>query len=326
MQAYRFSSRCAVLCGAVMVAMMAVPVPVAAQTYPNKPIRIIVGPGPDVLSRIIGQKFTEAWGQQTVVDQRPGGGGVISAELASKAPADGYTLLMITSSYTINAVLQKTSYDLVRDFSPIALCVMSPYILSANIALPARNIHELIALAKAKPGQLNYASAGNGTGPHLAGEMLKNMAKIDLVHIVYKGAAPAMIDLMGGQVQLLFQTGPGSLAQIKAGKIRALAVTSAVRSPQLPDLPTMIEAGMPGFEANGWNGLVAPAGTPKALIAKLSTEVTRVMKDPVVLQKITETGWEPVTLGATPEQFAKFISTDIARYAKVIKDTGAKVD
>ncbi|MEI7680455.1 MAG: tripartite tricarboxylate transporter substrate binding protein [Betaproteobacteria bacterium] len=324
MQAYRFSSRCAVLCGAVMVAMMAVPV--AAQTYPNKPIRIIVGPGPDVLSRIIGQKFTEAWGQQTVVDQRPGGGGVISAELASKAPADGYTLLMITSSYTINAVLQKTSYDLVRDFSPIALCVMSPYILSANLALPARNIHELIALAKAKPGQLNYASAGNGTGPHLAGEMLKNMAKIDLVHIVYKGAAPAMIDLMGGQVQLLFQTGPGSLAQIKAGKIRALAVTSAVRSPQLPDLPTMIEAGMPGFEANGWNGLVAPAGTPKALIAKLSTEVTRVMKDPVVLQKITETGWEPVTLGATPEQFAKFISTDIARYAKVIKDTGAKVD
>ena len=296
------------------------------QTYPNKPIRIIVGPGPDVLSRIIGQKFTEAWGQQTVVDQRPGGGGVISAELASKAPADGYTLLMITSSYTINAVLQKTSYDLVRDFSPIALCVMSPYILSANLALPARNIHELIALAKAKPGQLNYASAGNGTGPHLAGEMLKNMAKIDLVHIVYKGAAPAMIDLMGGQVQLLFQTGPGSLAQIKAGKIRALAVTSAVRSPQLPDLPTMIEAGMLGFEANGWNGLVAPAGTPKALIAKLSTEVTRVMKDPVVLQKITETGWEPVTLGATPEQFAKFISTDIARYAKVIKDTGAKVD
>jgi len=296
------------------------------QTYPNKPIRIIVGPGPDVLSRIIGQKFTEAWGQQTVVDQRPGGGGVISAELASKAPADGYTLLMITSSYTINAVLQKTSYDIVRDFSPIALCVMSPYILSVNLAQPARNIQELIALAKAKPGQLNYASAGNGTGPHLAGEMLKNMAKIDLVHIVYKGAAPAMIDLMGGQVQLFFQTGPGSLAQIKAGKIRALAVTSAVRSPQLPDLPTMIEAGMPGFEANGWNGLVAPAGTPKALIAKLSAEVTRVMKDPVVLQKITETGWEPVTLGATPEQFAKFISTDIARYAKVIKDTGAKVD
>ena len=296
------------------------------QTYPNKPIRIIVGPGPDVLSRIIGQKFTEAWGQQTVVDQRPGGGGVISAELASKAPADGYTLLMITSSYTINAVLQKTSYDIVRDFSPIALCVMSPYILSVNLAQPARNIQELIALAKAKPGQLNYASAGNGTGPHLAGEMLKNMAKIDLVHIVYKGAAPAMIDLMGGQVQLLFQTGPGSLAQIKAGKIRALAVTSAVRSPQLPELPTMIEAGMPGFEANGWNGLVAPAGTPKALIAKLSAEVTRVMKDPVVLQKITETGWEPVTLGATPEQFAKFISTDIARYAKVIKDTGAKVD
>jgi tripartite-type tricarboxylate transporter receptor subunit TctC len=298
----------------------------AAQTYPNKPIRIIVGPGPDVLSRIIGQKFTESWGQQTVVDQRPGGGGVISAELASKAPADGYTLLMITSSYTINAVLQKTSYDIVKDFSPIALCVMSPYILSVNPAVPARTIQELIALAKAKPGQLNYASAGNGTGPHLAGEMLKNLAKIDIVHIVYKGAAPAMVDLMAGQVQLFFQTGPGSLAQIKAGKIRALAVTSLARSPLMPELPTMIESGMPGFEANGWNGLVAPAGTPKTLIAKLSAEVTRVMKDPGVLQKITDTGWEPVSVGATPDQFAKFIERDIARYAKVIKDTGAKVD
>jgi tripartite-type tricarboxylate transporter receptor subunit TctC len=297
-----------------------------AQTYPNKPIRIIVGPGPDILSRIIGQKFTESWGQQTVVDQRPGGGGVISAELAAKAPADGYTLLMITSSYTINAVLQKTSYDIVKDFSPIALCVMSPYILSVNPSVPARTIQELIALAKSKPGQLNYASAGNGTGPHLAGEMLRNTAKIDIVHIVYKGAAPAMVDLMAGQVQMFFQTGPGSLAQIRAGKIRPLAVTGAARSPQLPELPTMIEAGMQGFEANGWNGLVAPAGTPKVLIAKLSAEVTRVMKDPAVLQKITDTGWEPVSFGATPEQFTKFIVQDIARYAKVIKDTGAKVD
>lgn len=315
-------------CWMALAALLALPAQAQPQTqnYPNKPIRIIVGPGPDVLSRIIGQKFTESWGQQTVVDQRPGGGGVISAELAAKAPADGYTLLMITSSYTINAVLQKTTYDIVKDFAPIALCVMSPYILSVNPSVPARTIQELIALAKARPGQLNYASAGNGTGPHLAGEMLKNMAKIDIVHIVYKGAAPAMIDLMGGQVQMFFQTGPGSLAQIKSGKIRALAVTGAARSPQLPELPTMIESGMPGFEANGWNGLVAPAGTPKALIAKLSAEVTAIMKDPVVLQKITETGWEPVKFGATPEQFAKFIVQDIARYSKVIKDTGAKVD
>jgi tripartite-type tricarboxylate transporter receptor subunit TctC len=315
------------LAGSALAALGALGAAAAyAQNYPNKPIRIIVGPGPDILSRIIGQKFTESWGQQTVVDQRPGGGGVISAELAAKAPADGYTLLMITSSYTINAVLQKTSYDIVKDFSPIALCVMSPYILSVNPSVPARTIQELIALAKSKPGQLNYASAGNGTGPHLAGEMLKNMAKIDIVHIVYKGAAPAMVDLMAGQVQMFFQTGPGSLAQIRAGKIRPLAVTGAARSPQLPELPTMIETGMQGFEANGWNGLVAPAGTPKPLIAKLSAEVTRVMKDPAVLQKITDTGWEPVSFGATPEQFAKFIVQDIARYSKVIKDTGAKVD
>jgi tripartite-type tricarboxylate transporter receptor subunit TctC len=311
---------------ALVVALAAAAVQAQTPQYPNKPIRIIVGPGPDVLSRIIGQKFTEAWGQQTVVDQRPGGGGVISAELASKAPADGYTLLMMTSSYTINAVLQKTSYDIVRDFAPIGLCVMSPYILSVNPSVPARTIQELIALAKARPGQLNYASAGNGTGPHLAGEMLKNRAKIDIVHVVYKGAAPAMIDLMGGQVQMFFQTGPGSLAQVKSGKIRALAVTGAARSPHLPDLPTMIESGMPGFEANGWNGLVAPAGTPKALLARLSAEVTRIMGDPGVSQKIAEVGWDRVSNGATPEQFAKFIVEDIARYAKVIKDTGAKVD
>ncbi len=310
----------------VLAALPVAAVQAQAPQYPNKPIRIIVGPGPDVLSRIIGQKFTEAWGQQTVVDQRPGGGGVISAELASKAPADGYTLLMMTSSYTINAVLQKTSYDIVRDFAPIGLCVMSPYILSVNPSVPARTIQELIALAKARPGQLNYASAGNGTGPHLAGEMLKHRAKIDIVHVVYKGAAPAMIDLMGGQVQMFFQTGPGSLAQVKSGKIRALAVTGATRSPHLPDLPTMIESGMPGFEANGWNGLVAPAGTPKALLARLSAEVTRIMGDPGVSQKIAEVGWDRVSTGATPEQFAKFIVEDIARYAKVIKDTGAKVD
>ena len=308
----------------VLAAGMALPA--TAQNYPARPIRILVGPGPDVLARIIGQKFTDSWGQQTVIDQRPGGGGVISAELAAKAPADGYTLLMITSAYTINAVLQKTSYDLVRDFAPIALCVMSPYILSVHPAVPARSIQELIALARAKPGQLNYASSGNGTGPHLAGEMFRNIAKIDIVHIVYKGAAPAMVDLMAGQVQMFFQTGPGSLTQIKSGKIRALAVTGVARSPQLPELPTMIESGLTGFEANGWNGLVAPAGTPKVLIEKLSAEVTRAMKDPAVAQKIADTGWEQVSYGATPEQFAKFIGAEIARYAKVIRETGAKVD
>ena len=297
-----------------------------AQDYPNKPIRIIVGHGPDVLSRIIGQKFTESWGQQVVVDQRPGGGGIISAELASKAPADGYTLLMITSSYTINAHLQKTTYDLVKDFSPIALCVTSPYILSVHPAVAARTIQELLALAKAKPGQLNYASPGNGTGPHLTMEMLKQAAQVNIVNIVYKAAAPAMVELMAGQVQMIFQTGPGSLAQIKAGRVRALVVTGAKRYPQLPEVPTMIESGFAGFEANGWNGLVAPTGTPKALIAKINAEVVRVMKDPGVLQKISETGWETVSVGTRPEEFAKFIHSEMAIYGKAIKDTGAKVD
>ena len=294
------------------------------QTYPNKPIRIIVGPGPDVLSRIIGQKFTEAWGQQTVVDQRPGGGGVISAELASKAPADGYTLLMITSSYTINAVLQKTSYDIVRDFSPIALCVMSPYILSANLALPARNIHELIALAKAKPGQLNYASAGNGTGPHLAGEMLKNMAKIDLVHIVYKGAAPAMIDLMGGQVQLLFQTGPGSLAQIKAGKIRALAVTSATPSALLPGLPTMAATGLPGYESISVFAIFAPAKTPPAIIQRLNQETLAVVKSGDTRERFLAAGVEPA--GGPPEQLGTLMKSEMQKWGRLIREAGLRAE
>ena len=199
-------------CAILMTLAVLLAAPAQAQTYPNKPIRIIVGPGPDVLSRIIGQKITESWGQQVVVDQRPGGGGVISAELAAKSPADGYTLLMITSSYTINAVLQKTSYDLVRDFEPIALCVTSPYILAVHPSVPARSVQELVSMAKSKPGQLNYASPGNGSGPHLTMEMLKHAAKVDIVNIVYKAAAPAMVELMAGQVQMMFQTGPGSLA------------------------------------------------------------------------------------------------------------------
>ena len=313
-------------CAILMTLAVLLAAPAQAQTYPNKPIRIIVGPGPDVLSRIIGQKITESWGPQVVVDQRPGGGGVISAELAAKSPADGYTLLMITSSYTINAVLQKTSYDLVRDFEPIALCVTSPYILAVHPSVPARSVQELVSMAKSKPGQLNYASPGNGSGPHLTMEMLKHAAKVDIVNIVYKAAAPAMVELMAGQVQMMFQTGPGSLAQIKAGKVRAIVVTGTKRYQLLPEVPTMIESGYADFEANGWNGLVVPTGTPASLVAKLNSEVVRIMKDPGVLQKITDTGWEPVSVGSRPREFAEFIRREMATYGKAIKDTGVKID
>jgi len=296
-----------------------------AQEYPTKPIRIIVGPGPDVLSRLFGQRFTDAWGQQAVIDPRPGAGGTISTEIAAKAMPDGYTLLMITSSYAINAVLQPGAFDLVKDFSGVALCATSPFILLVNPSVQARSVQDLVALARSRPGQLNYASSGNGTGPHLAFEMFKAAAGVNLVHVPYKGAAPAMVDLIAGQVQANFQIAAGALSFMQAGKVRALAVTSLQRSRLAPDLPTLAELGYAGFEAIGWNGLVAPAGTPKAVIAKLNGELMRSLKQPAILQRISDVGWEPAAEN-TPEWFAGYIKREVAKWAKVVKETGAKVD
>ena len=296
-----------------------------AQEYPTKPIRIIVGPGPDVLSRLFGQRFTDAWGQQAIIDQRPGAGGTISAEMTAKAMPDGYTLLMITSSYAINAVLQPGSFDLVKDFAGVSLCATSPFILLVNPSVQARSVKELVALAKARPGQLNYASSGNGTGPHLAFEMFKVAAGINIVHVPYKGAAPAMVDLIAGQVQANFQIPAGSLSHMQAGKVRALAVTSLKRTSLAPELPTLAELGYAGFEAIAWNGLVAPAGTPKAVIAKLNGELMNALKQPAVLKRIAEVGWEPAAQN-TPEWFAGYIEREVEKWGKVVKDTGAKVD
>ena len=312
---------------AVAFAVLSLPLAPAAlaQDYPTKPIRIIVGPGPDVLSRLFGQRFTDAWGQQTVIDPRPGAGGVISAEITAKATPDGYTLLMMTSAYTINVVLQPSSYDLVKDFAPIALCATSPYILVVNLSVPARSLQELVALAKSKPGQINYASSGNGTGPHLAGEMFKSAAGVNIVHVPYKGAGPAMVDVIAGQVQMNFQIAPGALSQIQAGKVRALAVTSSQRSRLAPDLPTVAESGYAGYEAFGWNGLAKPANTPKAIVAKLNGEVLRTLRQPAILQRIADVGWEPAAENS-PAWFADYIKREIEKWAKVVKETGAKVD
>jgi tripartite-type tricarboxylate transporter receptor subunit TctC len=296
-----------------------------AQEYPTKPIRIIVGPGPDVLSRIIGQKFTDAWGQQAVIDQRPGAGGTISAEITARATPDGYTLLMMTSAYTINVVLQPSSYDLVKDFAPIAWCATSPYILVVNPSLPARTLQELLALAKARPGQLNFSSSGNGTGPHLAGEMLKSMAGVNIVHVPYKSAVPAIVDVISGQVQMNFPIAPIALSYIQAGKVRALAITSSRRSRLVPDVPTIAESGFAGYEAIGWNGLVAPAGTPKAIVGKLNGEMMRALRQPAIQQRFMDVGWEPAAEN-TPEWFADYLKREIAKWAKVVKETGAKVD
>lgn len=295
-----------------------------AQEYPAKPIRFVVGPGPDALARAVSQKLTDAWGQQIVIDQRPGAGGSIAADIVAKARGDGYTLLLATGSHTINAALQKQSYDLVRDFRAVSLVGSVPFILVVHPSMPVHSVRELIDLARAKPGALNYGSAGNGTPPHLAGEMLKTLAGINLVHVPYKTAAQAMIDVLGGQPQLMFAVAPVGLPQVKAGKVRGIAVSTAQRSRMAPDLPTVAEAGVPGFDVIGWNGVLAPAGTPPAIVNKLYVELEKALKLPDVVQRLAATGFEPV--GSTPVAFADFVRKDIERWARVIRDAGIRMD
>ena len=295
-----------------------------AQTYPAKPIRIIVGPGPDALARVIGQKLTEAWGQPVLIDQRGGGGGTISAEAVAKAPPDGYTLLLATGTHTINPSVYRISYDMVRDFAPVTLLASTPFILAVHPSVPASSVAELIRLAKSKPGALNYGSGGSGTPPHLATELFKTMAGVDMVHVPYKTVAAAITDLVAGQVQVMFTVGPAGLPQIRAGRIRGLAVSTAKRSAFAPELPTVAESGLPGFDVFGWNGLLAPAGTPAPVIAKLHAETVKALQNREVRERIATFGFEPV--GSTPEEFGEFVRNDIARWAKVVKESGARAD
>jgi tripartite-type tricarboxylate transporter receptor subunit TctC len=298
--------------------------PLIAQEFPVKPIRMVVGPGPDALARAVSQRLTEAWGQQIVIDQRPGAGGSIAADIVAKARGDGYTLLLATGSHTINAALQKQNYDLVRDFRAVSLVGSVPFILVVHPSLPVHSVKELIDLARAKPGLLNYGSAGNGTPPHLAAEMLKTLTGIKLVHVPYKTAAQAMIDMLGGQPQLMFAVAPVGLPQVRAGKVRGIAVSTAQRTRMAPELPTVAEAGVPGFDVIGWNGVLAPAATPPAIVNKLYGELEKALKQPDVVQRLATTGFEPV--GSTPVAFAEFVRTDIERWARVIKDAGIKMD
>src|SRR5689334_12135150 len=244
----------------IVFAMLAtVAVVTHAQDFPLKPVRVIVGPGPDIVARIFGQRFTDVWGQQTIVETRPGGGGTVAAETVAKAQADGYTLLLASASYTINAVLQPGPIDLMRDFAAVAFAASSPFLLLVHPSVPARSVQELVALARGKPAQLNYASSGNGTPPHLAGEMFKSMAHVNIVHIPYKNAAPAMVDTISGQVQMMFAILPLGLPHVQAGKVRALGVSSRGRSALVPQLPTIAESGLKDYEVIGWNGFLAPA-------------------------------------------------------------------
>jgi len=296
-----------------------------AQTYPVKPIRFIVGPGPDVLARLIGQKLTETFGQQVVVDQRPAAGGIIAADTVAKSIPDGYTLLLTTGAYTINATLYpKLPYNLERDLAPVDLLALISFLVIVNPSLPAKSMQELVQLARAKPGTLNCAHSGPGTTAHLGCEMLKSSARIDIVPVSYKGTIPAIVDVMSGQAQLMFAVMQGGLPQVQAGKLRAVAVTGFKRAAALPDVPTISEAGYSGADFISWNGVHVRAGTPKTIIARLNHELNRTLKLSDIQERMASLGLDPA--GRTPEAFGAFVKEDIARWANVIKTANVRIE
>jgi tripartite-type tricarboxylate transporter receptor subunit TctC len=310
--------------------LVLVPPALYAADYPEKPIRLIVpytpGGTADMLARTIGQKLTESLGQQVIVDNRPGAGGNIGADIAAKAAPDGYTLVMGTvATHAINPYLYPNMpFKPEKDFAPIVLLGTLPNLLVVNPSLPVKNVKELIALAKAKPGELAFGSAGNGTSQHLSGELFKKMTGVDMIHVPYKGSAPAVLDLIGGQVQLMFDNLPSSLPQVKAGKLRALAVTSPRRSPALPDLPTLAESGLAGFSITSWFALYAPAGTPARILARLNKEAAKAIATKELRQQWLDQGIEPA--GGTAEQLAEFRRIEAPKWEKIIRESGARVD
>jgi tripartite-type tricarboxylate transporter receptor subunit TctC len=300
-----------------------------AQSYPAKPLRFLVGFPPggtsDILARTIGQKLAEAVGQQVVIENRAGAGGNIGAEAAAKSAPDGYTIFMCTTSQAISASLySKLNYDLIRDFTPVTQAVNYTNLLVVHPSLPVNSVNGLIALARAKPGQLNYGTAGNGTPPHMTGELFKSYTGVKIQHVPYKGGAPAIADLLGGQITIMFDNVPPLLPHVQAGKMRPLAVTSLKRINVLREVPTLDESGLKGFDSVAWNGVLAPAGTPKDIVSKLNVEINRILTQADVRERLAAQGADPV--GTTPEQFGILIQSEIRKWAKVVKDSGAKVD
>lgn len=315
----RLARTACILAGALVVTP-----PAAAQDYPKRPIELVVpfvaGGTTDNIARLMAQRFSESWGQTVVVNNRAGGGSTIGTNAVAKAPPDGHTLLVTTIGFAINAGLQKLPYDPIGDFTPITELASLPLVLVVHASVPAANLQEFIALAKSKPGGWDYASSGTGTSPHLAAEMFKSMAGIELVHVPFKGNAEAMNSLMGGHVKIYFALVPAVLQHIKTGALRAIAVTTEERLPYLPDVPTIAELGFPGYEISSWQGVFAPAGTPKDVVGKINGELVRMLNVPEVRRRILQEGADPV--GSTPDAFATRVKNEITKWTKVIKTSG----
>ena len=302
----------------------------SGHAYPTRPVRLIVpyppGGGNDTLARLFGQKLTEAWGQQIVVDNRPGAGTIIGTQLAARSAPDGYTLLL--SSIATHAVApnlyRNPGYDPIKDFTPITLLAIAPTVLCVNTAVPAKSVQELIRLAKARPGELKFASGGNGTPPHMAGEIFASMTGIKLLHVPYKGGGPAIAGLIGGETSMMFDTAASILPHVKGGKLRALAIARSARLPEYPDLVTFTEAGVSGYEVNAWYSVHAPAGVPREIVAKVQRELVRILGLPDIRERLKQLGSEGV--GNSPDEFARFVRAESAKYAKAIRDAGVRVE
>ncbi len=327
---FHLKRRAVGLAGLAAVAVGLLPAVAQAQAFPSKPLTIVVpfpaGGTTDILARIIGQYMGTDLGQPVVIDNRAGAGGNIGSQAVARAPADGYTLLMGTvGTHAINASLYKRlPYDPVKDFAPLTRAAMVPNLLVAHPGQPYKSVQEMIAYAKANPGKINFASSGNGTSIHLSGELFKSLAQIDMQHVPYRGSAPAVADLLGGQTGVMFDNLPSALPHVKAGTLRPLAVTTAKRSPELPDVPTIAEAGVPGYDATSWFGMFAPAGTPEPVLTRLNASIVKALNDPDVKKRIAEQGAEPTP--ETPAAFAAFIQAEMSKWAQVVKASGASVD
>lgn len=310
-----------------LLIFMLIPGMAAAQAYPSKAVRLVVpfaaGGSTDIMGRLVAQKLSEVWGQQVIVDNRPGGSTTIGTDIVAKSAPDGHTLLVTPAPFTIvPSLLKKLPYDPAKDFTPITLINTTPLVVIVHPGVPVKNIKELVALAKARPGVLNFGSSGSGGSNHLAGELFNAMANVKITHVPYKGNGPAMIDLLGGHIDMAYNGLTSAMQHIKSGKLRALGVTSLKRSAALPDMPTLDEQGLKGFQAVAWNGLTGPAGTPKAAVDRVAGDVARLMKSPELVEFLKREGSDPV--GSSTAEYTAFLSNEIAKWKKVIERAGIK--